>query len=146
MELPKLVLPPGAPTALTLTALTPAGTANVCSSPVNENEQVTALPDCTQPDGNAADAEPASATAHNPNKPSVNTNNLKGALRPLACTDLTQRAPPKHILHPIHKYAGTRVVQPTTTPPHHARARARPADPNDKQQHSPGRGRVSLVL
>jgi hypothetical protein len=52
----------------------PLGTANVCADPVKEYEHVTVIPDCEQFDGNAADADPVSATADNPNKPIVAAN------------------------------------------------------------------------
>jgi hypothetical protein len=63
------------------TELTPAGTGNVCSLPVEENVHITVEPDCEQFDGNAAAAEPAGATAHNPNDPASTTNNPTARVR-----------------------------------------------------------------
>jgi hypothetical protein len=54
---------------------TPAGTVKLCAAPVKEKLQVTVLAASEQPGGNAASAEPASATAQNPNNPESATRN-----------------------------------------------------------------------
>ncbi|HZO78817.1 MAG TPA: hypothetical protein VFB39_12310 [Solirubrobacteraceae bacterium] len=51
--------------------MTPAGTVHDCGPPVSENVHATVLPDCTHPSGNAAHAEPAGSTAHNPHRPTT---------------------------------------------------------------------------
>jgi hypothetical protein len=58
---------------VTVSELTPAGTINVCSLPVDKNVHVTVEPDGEQFDGNAT-AEPAGATAHKPDNPAATKN------------------------------------------------------------------------
>ncbi len=55
---------------MAITELTPAGTVNVWSLPVEENVHVTLEPDREQFDGNAV-AELAGAAAHSANNPTV---------------------------------------------------------------------------
>jgi hypothetical protein len=77
--------------------LTPAGTTNDCAAPVIANEHVTTLEASEQPAGNAADAEPANATAHNPNNPAVATNNPTARPRTLRRPHPALRDPEENI-------------------------------------------------
>jgi len=52
--------PPRAPIATTCTLVTPLGTVNLCSAPVNSNLHVVVPPDTEQPTGGAPSAEPGS--------------------------------------------------------------------------------------
>jgi hypothetical protein len=63
-----------APTAITSSELTPAGTGNVYV-PAPVYVHVTVEPDCEQPAGSAARGDAASATPHNPAKPADANNN-----------------------------------------------------------------------
>src|SRR5262245_37209337 len=67
---PLNALSPAPPLATTCTLLTPAGTANVPSAPIEEYVQVTVAPDWLQLDGSAA-AEPANTTPESPSRPAV---------------------------------------------------------------------------
>jgi hypothetical protein len=72
------------------------GTSDDCSEPVELNVHVTVSPDCEQFDGNAA-AEPANATAHNPNKPESATNNPSTRPRTTADNQVARRTTRKGI-------------------------------------------------
>jgi hypothetical protein len=83
-SLPSALAPPDAPSTTNKAELTPDGTVHDCDPPVSENVHVTVLPDCTHPGGNAADAEPANATAQTAHKPTTAAKTPTARPRPPA--------------------------------------------------------------
>jgi hypothetical protein len=99
-SLPSVLAPPDAPSTTNDAELTPDGTVQDCEAPVSENVHVTVLPDCIHPGGNAADAEPAKATAQHAHKPTTAAKTPTTRPRPLSKQKPNLRAPLKTILEP----------------------------------------------
>ena|SRR3984885_9343213 len=134
--------------AAALTELTPAGTANVCSLPVDENVHVTVFADCTQPGGNAT-ADVANADTYTASAPTVAANRRTATPSEIERIDPTQRPSCTTIaLIPSSNQGASRHLPPRNLPdPRRHRSLAttpKPPCPPDTfrvrypHRHSPG--------